>query len=114
MKTITKILMLAFILTAFSCGNQNSEESLVKKRIIQNVETSSMGMIKNVNVSSVEKLNDSIYLGIYSFSNPLIDKEIRITKEFTFTKDFDKITNSEEKKFEMKSEGEWVETELGF
>lgn len=114
MKNITKVLMLAFFFVAISCGDQNSEENLVKKRIIQNVETSSMGMINNVDVSVIEKLNDSTYLGVYSFHNRLMDKEIRITKNFTFTKDFEKITNSEEKKYEVKSEGEWVETDLGF
>lgn len=110
MKKITKILMLAFLFTAISCGNQNSEESLVKKRIVQKIETDGMGMLKNLKIESVEKLNDSTYKGVHSFTNPMFDNEVRLTRNYIFTTNLDSITKMEGKKTEMKSEGEWVET----
>lgn len=101
------------LLSTFSCNETNSEKSLAEKRIIQEIEASSMGMIKDLNIEKVEKMNDSIYVGIHSFTNPMLEKEVRITRNYNFTKGFDTIKNFEDIKFEIKSEGEWVETGTG-
>ena len=67
-------------------------------------------MLKDIKIESIEKLNDSTYKGVHSFSNPMFDKEVRVTKNYSFTSDLDSITKSESIKTEMKSEGEWVKT----
>jgi hypothetical protein len=96
-----------------SCGsNESKEDSMVRKRIIQNIETDGLGMLKDLKIESVDKLNDSTFKGVHSFSNPMIDKEIRLTRNYTFTADLDSITKKIDLKTEMKSEGEWVETGL--
>jgi len=46
---------------------------------------------------------------MHSCTHPLLNKEIRITRNYFFTADLDSITGDEELKYEMKSEGEWVE-----
>ena len=40
----------------------------------------------------------------------MFDKEVRVTRNYTFTADLDSITKKEDVKTEMKSEGEWVKT----
>lgn len=107
-KIIVLVLFVGFGLS--SCNGTSSESSIAKKRIIQKIEADGMGMIKKLKIESVEKLNDSMFKGIHSFTNPLVDKDVRITRDYTFTADFDSITNVEDVKFEIKSQGEWVES----
>ncbi len=96
---------------AVSCsGNKLEGDSLVRKRIIQKIDTDGMGMLKDIEIEKIEKINDSTYKGVHSFYNPMFDKDIRLTREYTFTADLDSITKKEDIKSEMKSEGEWVET----
>ena len=108
-KLIVFALAISFSLGSCS-GNKSDGDSLVRKRIIQKIETDGMGMLKELKIESIEKLNDSTYKGIHSFSNPMIDKKVRVTRNYIFTTDLDSITNNEGVKTEMKSEGEWVET----
>lgn len=108
-----KLLVLTFIIGfAFaSCSNEKSDSnSLVKKRIIQKIETDAMGMIKDLKIVNIEKLNDTTFRGIHTFSNPMFNKEVRITRNYIFTIDLDSITKKEDIKTEMKSEGKWVKT----
>lgn len=108
-----KIILSALLIICFlsSCGNNESNrDSLVKKRIVQKIETDGMGMIKDLKIVTVEKFNDSTYKGVHSFTNPMFDKEVRVTRNYTFTADLDSITKKEDVKTEMKSEGEWVKT----
>lgn len=114
MKKILNSLLLISVIFITSCGNNNPEKSLAEKRIIQKIESNSMGMLNDLNVEKVEKTNDSVYIGIHSFTNPLVGKEVRITRNYTFKNDFDEITDYEDIMFEIKSEGEWVETDIGF
>ena len=96
-----------------SCGNNKSDsDSLVKKRIMQKIEVAGMGMLKNINIESIEKVNDTTYKGVHSFANPILDNEVRMTKNYFFTIDLDSITGDEQLKSEMKSEGEWVEVKF--
>jgi hypothetical protein len=83
---------------------------MVTKRIIQKIESDGMGMIKDLKIEIVEKLNDTTFKGVHSFNNPMFDKEVRVTRNYTFTTDLDSITNKKDIKTEMKSEGEWVKT----
>ena len=68
--------------------------------------------MKDLNIESIEKVNDSIYKGVHSFSNSMFDKQVRVTRNYTFTTDLDSITNIGEAKAEIKSEGEWIDTGL--
>ena len=57
-----------------SCGNNKSDsDSLVKKRIMQKIEVAGMGMLKDINIESIEKVNDTTYKGVHSFANPILD-----------------------------------------
>lgn len=106
------LLGLIFGLTIVSCGGDKKsidKTDLVEKRIIQKVEIDGMGMLENVTVEKVDKINDSTFNGLYSFFNPVFKKDIRITKRFDFTADLDSIKDTETIKTEMKSEGEWIE-----
>ena len=110
-KLIIIALVISFSLT--SCGsNELNGDDLAKKRIIQKVEANGMGMIKDLEIKSVEKVNDSTYKGVHSLFNPMADKEVRVTRNYFFTNDLDSIIEKEDLKIEMKSEGEWVETGL--
>ena len=96
-----------------SCGNNKSDsDSLVKKRIMQKIEVAGMGMLKDINIESIEKVNDTTYKGVHNFANPILDNEVRLTKNYFFTIDLDSITGDEQLKSEMKSEGEWIEVKF--
>ena len=113
-----KLLISSLCLTILliSCGdnksNSDSGDSLVKKRIKQKIEVAGMGMLKDINIESIEKVNDTTYKGIHSFANPILDNEVRLTKNYFFTIDLDSITGDEQLKSEMKSEGEWIEVKF--
>ena len=46
-----------------------------------------MGMLKDFNLESFYKVNDTTYLGTHTFLNPIINKEMRITRNYIFTPD---------------------------
>ena len=76
---------------------------------MQEVETSGMGMIENINVDSISVINDSTCFARHSFLNKAINKEVRVLNKYSFNKGLKDLKNKEEVKTEMKSEGEWVE-----
>ncbi len=106
------VFTVTFLFLLLSCGNDSSPEALAKKRIIQKIDSDGMGMIKDLKIISVEMINDSIYKAIHTFTNPMMGKEMRITRNYFFTTDSDSIKNNEDLKVEMKSEDEWVK--VGF
>ena len=79
------------------------------KRIRQDIDAKGMGMLKDFKVYDVEQLNDSMFRATREFTNPMIEKEIKITADYTFDSELNTIINSETVKSYMKSEGEWVE-----
>jgi len=99
---------IAFSLLLVSCGDDSSPVALAKKRIFQKVDADAMGMMKDLKIISVEMINDSTYKAIHTFTNSMISKEMRITRNYFFTSDSDSIKNKEDLKVEMKSKGEWV------
>ena len=106
---VIKALVLGLILS--SCNSSSSNDTLVERRIIQQIESDAWGMnIPNLKIESIEQVNDSTFKGVHSFSNPMFDRDVRVTRNYFFTADLDSITNKEELKTEIKSEGEWVET----
>ena len=102
------VFTITFLFLLVSCGNDSSPEALAKKRIIQKIDADGMGMIKDFKIISVEMINDSTYKAIHTFTNPMMGKEMRITRNYFFTTDSDSIKNKEDLKVEMKSEDEWV------
>ena len=110
------IVSISLIVLFTSCGdnksNSDSGDSLVKKRIKQKIEVAGMGMLKDIKIESIEKVNDTTYKGVHSFANPILDNKVRMTKNYFFTIDLDSITGDEQLKSEMKSEGEWVEVKF--
>ena len=40
---------------------------------MQKIEVAGMGMLKDVNIESIEKVNDTTYKGVHSFANPILD-----------------------------------------
>ena len=71
-KLLISSLCLVVLLT--SCGdNKSNSDSLVKKRIMQKIEVAGMGMLKDINIESIEKVNDTTYKGVHSFANPILD-----------------------------------------
>ena len=71
-KLLISSLCLVVLLT--SCGdNKSNSDSLVKKRIMQKIEVAGMGMLKDINIESIEKVNDTTFKGVHSFANPILD-----------------------------------------
>jgi|TARA_R110000822_G_scaffold290703_1_gene412734 hypothetical protein len=99
---------IAFSLLLVSCGDDSSPVALAKKRIFQKVDADGMGMLKDLKIISVEMINDSTYKAIHTFTNPMMSKEMRITRNYFFTSDSDSIKNQEDLKVEIKSKGEWI------
>jgi hypothetical protein len=100
---------IAICLLFVSCTeNEDTGDALARKRIIQKIDVAAMGMLKEFEIESFERVDDTTYLATHTFLNPLIDKEMRVTRNYIFTPDLDSIVNTIDVKSEMKSEGEWV------
>lgn len=96
-----------------SCGNGNNNKiSNVEKKIFQRIEVAGMGILKDLKIQSVKKVNDSTYEAIHTFNNPVMNKEVRITRNYFFNPGLDSILDAKDLKSEMKSQGEWVK--MGF
>ena len=106
-----KLLLLSLTVLLFSCGDSDPN-ALAKKRIFQKVDSDGMGMIKDLEIISVEKINDTTYKAVHTFTNPLIKKEMRIARNYFFTIDGETINNKEDITVEIKSAGEWVKSGL--
>lgn len=98
----------ALLIGLSACTDKNTSNHLVEKRIIQKIEVAGMGMLENLNIESIEKINDSTFKGIHTFTNPIFKKDVRVTKIYYFTPELDSITGDDKVTTEMKSEGEWV------
>ena len=107
MKKLLSLLFIAVLFLISSCGEANPNAQFEKK-IYQKIDASGMGMLKDLKILSVEKVNDTTYRAIHTFENPLIDKEMKISRNYFFTKDGSSISNYEDISVEMKSQGEWV------
>lgn len=108
-KNLIVFSVIVFFYTISCDAQKTNRDSLVRKRIIQKIETSGMGLLKELKIESIKKFNDSIYKGIHNFSNPMFNKEVRVTQNYIFTSNLDSITKSNLLKTEIKSEGEWLE-----
>lgn len=103
-KTILTI-AIALLIGLSACTE--SITNIVKKRIIQSIEVSGMGMLENLEIESIEKISDSTYKGVHTFFNPVFKTDVRVTNVYTFRND--SIINKESgAKTQMLSEGEWV------
>ena len=108
-KFIISSLFLVVLLT--SCGDNS--DSLVEEKIIQRIKIAGFGMLKDLKIESIEKVNDTTYKGMHSFKHPFLDlKDIRLTRNYFFTADLDSITGYKVLKKEMKSKGEWAEINM--
>ncbi len=110
-RLVVFLIVISFFLSACN-GGKPEGDALVKKRITQKIESDAMGMIKDLKIESIEKLTNSTYKGVHSFSNPMFKKQMRVTRKYTFTENLDSIIEKEDLKIEMKSEGEWVEAPI--
>lgn len=105
----TKNIFILWVLIFFSCEKGiNSKEALAEKRIKQRIETASYGMIKDFEIDSIKKINDTTFFARHEFFNPIIDKQIRISRKYILDKNLDSVARYEEVKNEMLSEGDWV------
>jgi PBP1b-binding outer membrane lipoprotein LpoB len=109
------ILLSALILSGCNSNNSNNvvdENPLdnVEKRIYQNVDAAALGLIDDLVIESVSQLDSVTFQASHTFTNPMMEREMRITNKYTFTSDLDSIINKEDVKTEMKSEEEWVDT----
>ena len=111
------LLFLSLVFFLISCGGSASQDnqtvntsstSLVEKRIKQRAIVNGMGMLKNVEVVIVEKINDSTFTAAHTFFNPITELETRTTNKYFFTTDLDSIKSAESIKTEGKIEGEWT------
>jgi len=98
---------LALLFLLFSCGEANPNAEFEKK-IYQKIDVAGMGMLEDLKIQSVEKVNDTTYKATHTFTNPMLDKEMRISRSYFFTLDGSSIIDYEDITVEMKSQGEWV------
>ena len=86
-------------------------KDLATKRIIQRIDADGMGMLTNLEVFDVEQQDDSTFKATHTFLNPLVDRELKITRLYTLNAGLDSVVSKVNLgKTQMKSEGEWIET----
>lgn len=114
-------ILFAFVLFA-SCGSGSTESTttstaksnpidLATKRIKQRIDADGMGMLQNVEVVEVEQQNDSTFKATHTFLNPVMNKEVKLTRVYTLNVGLDSVLNKEDVgNMYLKSEGEWIES----
>ena len=95
-----------FVLVA--CEDSSSPDSLVKKRIFQHVDNDRMGTLKDLEIVNVKKINDTTYEAVHTFTNPIVEIEMQVKRNYFFTTNNDSIKNKKDLKIEMKLKDEWV------
>ena len=108
MKKIITLCILPFVFLFVSCGDRSNPDLLAKKRIFQHVDANGLGILEDLEVVSVEKVNDTTYKAIHTFTHSLMEKEVQITRNYFFTTNTDSIKNKEDLKVEMRSKSKWV------
>jgi hypothetical protein len=101
---------ISFSLLLVSCGDDSSKIALAKKRIFKELDANAMGTLKDLKITNVEMTNDSTYKASHTFTNSIMRKEMRVTRNYFFTSNSDFIKNIEDVKIEVKSEGKWMKT----
>ena len=101
---------ISFSLLLVSCGDDSSKTALAKKRIFKELDANAMGTLKDLKITNVEMTNDSTYKASHTFTNSIMRKEMRVTRNYFFTSNSDFIKNIEDVKIEVKSEGKWMKT----
>ena len=104
MKNFIYLLISAFII---SCSTSSGSGVDYEKRIYQHIDMRGMGMLKDIEVQSVEKKSETLVKGVHTFFNPMFEREMRVTNEYTF--EGDSIVSFNSIKSEIKSQDEWVE-----
>jgi len=101
-----------FILTLTflsSCEEPNPNAEFEKK-IFQYIDVNGMGMLEDLKIQDIEKVNDTTFKATHTFTNPLFNKEMRITRNYFFSEDGSSVNDYEEISTEMKSKGEWIKS----
>jgi hypothetical protein len=106
------LLRLTILLILFSSCQESIREadiklSLMEKRIKQYIVVSSWGMIKEVKIDSLYKINDSTCFARHNFFNPVFNQEVRVSTEYKFNIGIDSVTSKQQLITEVKAEGEW-------
>jgi|CoawatStandDraft_6_1074263.scaffolds.fasta_scaffold29147_2 hypothetical protein len=108
MKKIVILCIVPFVFVLVACEDSSSPDSLVKKRIFQHVDNDRMGTLKDLEIVSVKKINDTTYEAVHTFTNPIVEIEMQVKRNYFFTTDIDSIKNKKDLKIEMKLKDEWV------
>lgn len=103
-----KKLVLLSVILVLACTTENP----IQKQIIQHIDAAGLGMVTIDEISQPERINDSTYKATHSFKNTMLDKEVRITNIYYFNSNLSQIKTTETTKTELKSAGDWVETDL--
>ena len=99
------ILLISFNFIFMNCSSENP----IEKRIYQSIDKNGQFMLKNIKVESIDEVNKITFKAVHTFTHPMGDREVRITRNYVFTQNLDSIISQEDIKSEMKSKGEWVE-----
>ena len=85
MKKIVILCIVPFVFVLVACEDSSSPDSLVKKRIFQHVDTDRMGTLKDLEIVSVKKINDTTYEAVHTFTNPIVEIEMQVKRNYFFT-----------------------------
>ena len=108
MKKIVILCIVPFVFVLVACKDSSSSDSLVKKRIFQHIDADRMGTLKDLEVVSVKEINDTTYEAVHTFTNPIVEIEMQVKRNYFFTTNNDSIKNKNDLKIEMKLKGAWV------
>ena len=108
MKKIAILFVLPFVFLLVSCGDSSSSDSLAKKRIFQHVDADRMGTLTDLEIVNVKRINDTTYEAVHTFTDPIVEIEMQVKRNYFFTTNNDSIKNKKDLKIEMKLKGAWV------
>ena len=68
-----------------------------------------MGMLQNLKMESVSEIDGTTFEAVHTFTNPVMKRNMRITRKYYLNSSLDSVIKKEDIKTEMETEGEFKE-----
>lgn len=113
------IFLLFISIAIISCGgeanksnpsgeaNKPNPSSIAEKTIKQKIDMDGLGMIKDIKMESVNQIDGTTFEAVHIFTNPMVNKKMRVTRKYYLNSSLDSVMKKEDIKTEMETEGEF-------
>ena len=84
----------------------------IAEGIKHRIEADGLGMLQKIEVTNVEQKTDSTFKATHTFWNPMIEEEVKLTREYTMNSNLDSVVSKAEISSSfIKYDGKWIATD---